>query len=424
MNPNELRRLAAEKIKAAGALLSAAGPDGLSDEDKMKWEGLHAEAKKLQGQADMLDAQASSESALTQSTGRVVIGNPRERIEDKPWESFGEHVRAIINFYRGVERDPRLHLAASGASESVPSDGGILVDQQYAPGIQSRIYDSGVIASRCARTQIGENANGLKINGVDESSRATGSRYGGVRGYWIGEADAITASKPKFEQIEIGLRKLAALYYATDELLQDTTALGAIVDRAMTDEMSFLLDDAILNGSGAVKPLGILNCGALISVAVEGGQAATTFKYENAVKMRARLWARSRPNAVWLMNQDVDPQLLVMSLAVGTGGAPVYLPARGAADQPYDTLLGIPILFVEQCQTLGTIGDVVLADLSQYQLIEKGGVQQALSIHVQFVNDEIVMRWIMRVNGKPLWTSALTPAHGSNSVGPFIALAR
>ena len=51
--------------------------------------------------------------------------------------------------------------------------------------------------------------------------------------------------------------------------------------------------------------------------------------------------------------------------------------------------------------------------MSQYILIDKGGVQSASSIHVRFVNDETVFRFVYRVDGLPIWQSPLTPFKGS-----------
>ena len=39
-----------------------------------------------------------------------------------------------------------------------------------------------------------------------------------------------------------------------------------------------------------------------------------------------------------------------------------------------------------------TSGDIILADLSQYILIDKGGLQSASSIHFKFTTDETAFR--------------------------------
>lgn len=93
------------------------------------------------------------------------------------------------------------------------------------------------------------------------------------------------------------------------------------------------------------------------------------------------------------------------------------------SDAPRGMLLGRPLVPVEYCATVGDVGDVILADLSQYLVAEKGGIQAASSIHVQFLTDETAFRFVYRVDGAPLWNSALTPFQGSNTLSPFVTLA-
>ena len=129
-----------------------------------------------------------------------------------------------------------------------------------------------------------------------------------------------------------------------------------------------------------------------------------------------------RDKAVWLINQDVEPQLFTMTLGVGSGGVATYMPPGGLSGKPFATLMGRPVMPVEWCPTLGTVGDIVLADLSQYVTINKGGLDSAMSIHLRFDYDEMAFRFIFRVDGQPWWSSALTPFKGSNSQSCFIVL--
>lgn len=346
--------------------------------------------------------------------------------EDQPFRSFGEQLMAVRNAaLPGSVVDPRLYgvRAASGLNETVPSDGGFLVQKDFSSELIRRMNELGQVVSRCRRIPISANSNGLKINGIDETSRASGSRWGGVVAYWINEADAKTGSKPKFRQIELTLHKLTGLCYATDELLQDAMAMESVVQQAFSEEFAFQVDDKIIEGNGAGEPLGIMNCPALITVAKEAGQPAATIVYENITKMWARMYARSRRSAAWFINQDVEPQLYTMGITIGTGGAPVYLPPGGASASPYSTLFGRPVIPIEMCSTLGTTGDIILADMSQYLFIDKGGIQAAQSIHVRFVYDESVFRFVYRCDGEPVWHSPLTPFKGTNTQSPFVVLA-
>lgn len=350
----------------------------------------------------------------------------------KEFRTFGEQLQAVIRAGRTGEIDPRLLQlrAISGSSETVPSDGGFLVQQDFAGEIVSRSYEMGQILSRVRRIPIGSNSNGLKIPAIDETSRATGSRWGGVQVYRTNEGGDLNAKKPKMRLMELSLKKLTGLAYVTDELVQDSTALEAVMSQAFQEELTFTMEDEIMSGSGAGQMLGIMNSPALVTVAAEGSQVSTTYVAENAMKMWSRCWSRSRMNAVWLINQDVEPQLFQMNVKIknvaGTenvGGMPVYVQAGSIAGQPFATLFGRPVIPVEYCQTLGTKGDVVLADFSQYITIDKGGVQTASSIHVRFLNDEQTFRWVVRNDGQPTWHAPLTPYKGSNTLSPFVCVA-
>lgn len=360
---------------------------------------------------------------------------------ERPFKSAGEFYLAVANKARGMASDVRLKslkvedddgyyvrsykAEATGLGEEQPVLGGYLVGTDQQPGLVERMYADGEVLNRVMWIDISPNANGIVLNGLDETSRADGSRWGGVRGYWVAEAGLITATKPTFRQMQLRLNKVAVLTYMTDELLADAAAIESFVNRVAPAELRFKVEDAIINGSGAGKPKGIITDSSIyVSIAAETGQAASTVLYENVLKMWAQCWAPSRRNAVWYINQDVEPQLNAMSLAVGTAGVPVYLPAGGASGQPYGTLFGRPVIPIEYCPSLTTLGDVILADMSQYVAIRKGGIQSASSMHVQFLYDEMVYRFIYRVDGQPLWHSYLTPKSGStNYLSPFLVIA-
>lgn len=402
--------------------------------------------------------------ADTKQTGTTV----HENILDKPWgpearsnESakeakarkemgHGEFLKAVKSAallqQRGSKGDPRLYAlnegyekraAASGSSESVPSDGGFLITPDFANEILELAHDTGLAYTRTRKLPLSEFTNAVKIPAVDEQSRKDGFRWGGVQMFWENEAQQLIGSKPTVALLELVTKKLTGLYYATDEVLNDTRLLGAIVLRAFGEEMGFKLDDGVIRGTGAGQLQGILNTPALITVAKENAQPAQTIVYENIKKMWTRLWNRSRRNAVWFINQDTEQAL--MSMFVANTTVPAFVPPgygafgfAGAAPMVGNDdasggisgyLFGKPVIALEQCATLGTAGDIILADMDQYLMIDKGPMQTATSMHVRFLTDEMTFRWIYRTDGQSWWKTSLSPAQGTTTQSPFIVLA-
>ena len=335
---------------------------------------------------------------------------------DQPFKSAGEFLNAVKNaaIMPGQVDRRLLPLKATGLNEAMPSQGGFLVQQDLQAGILQRMYGVGGVLSRFNPMTV--SGNGILINAIDETSRATGSRFGGVQGYWLNEGGTKTASKPKFRQIDLKLKKVAALCYATDELLEDAVALESWINTYVPEELRFMVEDSLINGDGVGKPLGILNSPALVS-------ATRTDANEIDHLDIARMWARRWVGAsdyVWFAAPNIAPQLLSMTI----GQMPAYLPPGGLSGAQYGTIFGRPVIETEYNPPLGTLGDLLLVSPSQYALIQKGGIQSASSIHVQFVTDETAFRFVYRVDGEPAWNDDLTPFNGSSdTVSPFVALA-
>jgi len=412
----------------------------LTSEDYDKVNKLLDQQDELVKMIETQERMERNADRLSEPTTQPVTNDAQPDNETHGFPTFGDYIQAVImagtpkgervvknslgEEIRSGYLDPRLReeRAASGMSESLPQDGGYLVQTDYANELITKAHQTGILASKCRKVTMSARSNSMKLYGVDETSRVAGSRWGGIQAYWQEEASLKTKSHPKFRVINLTLNKLVGLVYLTDELIEDTVGLAGWVSGGFAEEFGFQIDDAIINGTGVGRPMGILNSNCLVSVSKETGQPATTLRAENIEKMYSRMYGPSMRNANWYINQDVWPQIFQLHHAVGTGGVPMFIPAGGINQTPNGTLLGRPIQPIEQCQTLGTKGDIYFADFSQYIFADKGGMQSASSIHVRFIYDELVLRFVYRCDGQPIWSAALTPYKGSNTQSPFIAL--
>lgn len=420
------KQLAALKTEAKTLFDKASAESrGLNDDEKARDDEIAAEMETLAADIARGERQLEREREAIAADAGGEDESGRVRVTDNriaPFANFGEQLQAIAQAGmaggRVDERLLELNAAASGSSAGVPSDGGYLIQPEFSQDIMQRAYETGQLASRCDRIQI-TMGDALEVPYIDETSRTNGNRWGGVQVYRAAEAAAVTASNVKIGKMETRVEDLKGLAYMTERLLEDAPAMQQVMGDAFVKEMAFKIDDEIFDGEGNGECLGFMKSNALVTVAKESGQTADTIVAANVVKMYARMWARSRFNSVWLINQDCEEQLPLMTL----GDQPIYLPPGGLSEMPYGRLLGRPVIPIEHAETLGDKGDINLVDLSQYALVSKGGVKAASSMHVRFIYDEMTFKWSTRVNGQPKWKRALTPYKGTKTQSPFITLA-
>lgn len=423
----ELQRKRTDVLEQASAILAKAEGENrsvLTEDEKKGYDDAVAEARSIMAMADRY-----IEMNGLQGDVRAFYTDPKAQQPDPkpgiPGNTYRDLEEFIGTIYRAgvphgsvdtrlIAMDTEMRAAGDGSTIGVTSEGGYLVPTEFSKELIKRVYDNNQVISRCAKRPM---KGPLEISAVDETSRADGSRFGGVRMYWTGEEEQITSSKPKFAKIKIEPHKLTGLYYATEEALNDISFLTAEIQEMFVAEADFKIQDAIVNGTGAGQPLGLMVAPCLVTQDKQTSQTATTIVSENLIKMRSRMWARSWPNAVWLYNQDCFEQLSTLTYAIGTAGVMSHL-----YNMDRDTIMNKAAIPIEQAQTLGTAGDLILVDLSQYILGQQGGLQSATSIHLKFDYAQTAFRWIIRLDGQMRWKSALTPFKGSATLSPVVVL--
>jgi HK97 family phage major capsid protein len=453
---HELQKYRAKLIDRAREIETTASADNdrdLTEEETREFDDCiqEADAVELEYHARIKDAQRQArraaledqDSRMGQSPSpRSVLDTPtfqrvthmRDRVLDDPQRGFahlGEQAMAVMmaTMNPGVGVDERLlkiQAAAVGMNQNQPSQGGYAV----APTFSTQIWDGlntmpDNLMELCDQYPVlGES---LTFPANAETSRATGSRYGGVRAYWINEGDQITTSAPKLRDLKLEPQELAALVPITNKLLGNAPALEAYLRRAATEEIMFLVNNAIISGTGAGQPKGVLNSGCLITVAAESGQGADTLEVENINNMYRRLHMRARPGALWLYNQEIEAELDELALLIGTSGVSVMVPGmngvQNLGEAPIRRLKGLPMRPIEYCSALGDFGDILLANLGFYALGTKGGIDEAMSIHMYFDTAQTAFRFMFAVDGQTWHQLAITPFKGTSTLSPFVTLA-
>lgn len=344
------------------------------------------------------------------------------------FKDFWEFAKAVqvADSSRGHNVDDRLKALMKAAGSPSVTEGndeymGYIIPEEFRTTLLEIAVKKSNVMQMAMTVPMATNS--VHIPYIDDFDHSGGLVHGAIEFKWLDEEGEKVSTRPKVGKIQLRLKKCAGLCYVSDELLQDSPiSMEPLLTRLFTDALAWQLDYVFINGSGAGQPLGILNAPCLVTINKETGQEAKTIYYENIIKMYARMWDKS--GAIFMANDDIFPQLATMSLAVGTGGAPVYLPANGASGKPYDTLMGKPLMFSEHCQTLGTKGDIYFCDWSQYLVGQKAGagMQFATSIHLKFDYDQTAFRFVFRVDGQPWWATYQKPRHGTDYKSPFVCI--
>lgn len=298
-----------------------------------------------------------------------------------------------------------------GMFEATDPDGGSLVPPTLIREVFDKARFDDTPFKRCRIIMVPTNVGVFPA--YAETSRVDGSRWGGALGYWENEAQQLVNSHPKLANSQFRLKKLTCMIPTSEELFDDASLLDAFVSDTAAKELAFQVNESLINGNGVGRLIGIVNSPACIQVAKDPGQASATISTSNVNNMYLQLHAPSRARSVWYSNEAFDAESLALPVTPMTGWH---------GEQPAPTLKGRYCYPLEHCGALGSPGDLVLGDWSQYALLLQG-IRKNVSFHFRFDYMEGYYRFVLRADGQILWTGPLTPIHGTVTKAPFTVIA-
>lgn len=431
-------RAAEHQAAAAGIREKANAEERALSSIEMETMNSHLDAfEQARAELELLDRTESANEWLNSSAGRKVQPtglqntNLQTAQEKGRWgfNNLGEFAKTVRNAVIGNGVDTRLVKNATLStygSEDTGADGGYAVPPDFRTEIQSLVMGEGSMLAQCDSMPTA----GKSVTFPTDETTAW-QTSGGVLTYWGAEAGAMSQSKPSLKEVSVNLHKLYAFVPVTDEMLEDVPMMGRYLTGKAGDKLNFAVTDAIVNGTGVGKPLGIMTAPCKIEVAKESSQAAATIVGSNILKMYARQLNPGR--SVWLVNADTLAMILSLNIEFkSSAGAGIAAGARfptitfpGENGSTFATIMGRPVIVTEACQTLGTAGDIIFADLSggYFAPYKAGGVRNDISMHLWFDQGVTAFRWTMRVGGQPWLSAAVSSKNSSASRSSVVALA-
>ena len=328
-------------------------------------------------------------------------GIPKERLSTGGFSSLGEFLQVLDS----GRFDSRISsLTASGVGGVT---GAVFVPDAFLIDFLSPPSEGEIVLPRCTPYPMGQ-VQSMHICAVEYLDESTGA-VAGFAAQWVEEHGEFDEQELKTGKIVLNRKKLGIFHIASNEIAGNAGFVSGL-ETALNTATASHRDFAFINGNGVGKPKGLLNDPAKITVAKEGGQAAATINYTNVVNMLARLHPALHQNAVWLAHPDTLPQLLSLALVIGTGGE--ARPLMSESNGTY-RLMGKEVLFTSKVPTLGTEGDLILVDLSQYAVGVGEGIMIQKSEHVRFQKDQTAWRVVYRCDGQGRWGKVFKPRSGA-----------
>jgi len=303
-------------------------------------------------------------------------------------ESFGRYALAL----RSGRNDDRLYAAGN---EYEGTGGGFATSDDHRQYLLGGVYQRSLFLQYADLVRmIGPT---LSMVDFDRSSGLVGSDFGGLSAT-LGWPDGpvptdMPVTQAKLVELIFTAKNCVVVSQVSNNLIDDAPAYGASLQDNLGIEGYRVMEAAFFAGSGVGQPRGLLRDPALITVAKEPGQVAGTIVLENLQNAYSRLHPSCQRSAAWYASPSTVPQLLSLQLALGVAG--VAYPAMQESNGAF-TIFGLPVRFSEMLPNVGTIGDIILADLSQY-------------VVPGFLKNLQTFRMLARVDGAGKWSKPYTP---------------
>lgn len=397
-----------KKIKELNEDEKIEGQEGEEkDEQENTEEENEAEQKMLKAIKDSIDKKADEIFADIKATEKRALRPTLGKYPEKtilnsdpvlrkraPFVELSKKMTDFVNDAKVLAKGGMPVSLQKALAEGTDSDGGFLVPEEFQAEVFRYATEASIVRPRARVFNMTRDT--LGIPKLDQSS----DQFAGVALYWAAESGLKTASQPSFGKITLSVKKLIGLCPVADELLEDSAInLANFLVSLFGEAIAYEEDKKFIQGTGMGQPLGIIN-----GMTIVARNTSSTILATDIYKMWTELPVWAEDGAVWLTSKNGIAQLLRANQKE-TNTFNFFLSNLSQAI-PY-SLLGKPVLVTDKVETtIGTKGDIILANLNYYFIGDRSALQVTSSIHDRFRYDETVFRFVKRVDGQPATAKA------------------
>lgn len=237
----------------------------------------------------------------------------------------------------------------------------------------------------------------------------------------VGEGSTKPTRAPEFGQRQLDVYKYAAITQVSDELLADdfTGELPQEFINAVGQQTMNAINENVTNtGTGSSQPTGAFYAGAW-NIGVNRA-VANQISPADCFQMYDR--HTHGPKSCWFASRRTLQQLFAMSLT----SASLVTFLRDLNGPPTMMLLGYPIVLTDLNPTLGSAGDLTLANPDFYAVALRQALTVESSRDFAFTQDLTTYRFVMRAGGLPInpgkYAYKYAGSAGVDEHSPFVYL--
>lgn len=233
---------------------------------------------------DQVDHKIKSAINQTENAKLKEILHGKDLFADKAELTADEK---IVGFFHGLAT--RDHTVLKALSEGTAADGGYLFPAEFLAELVKPL-----VAAPRMRALV--RVIPMKRNVLNAASLVNRPKV-----YWTAENAAKTTTTANFGQPTLTAKKAAAIIYASDELVEDSTEIDVVrtIIDLFAESIGIEEDRVILAGNGTTEPLGIFtNTGTLIPQVTNSGNLS----FDTILDLEYALPVQYRNGASYLVN--------------------------------------------------------------------------------------------------------------------------
>lgn len=361
--------------------------------------------KKIEDEISALEAE------LTEIEGRSTAP---KAIPEKPEERKGEFFMSKRQNFGMTMETRAAYLAREDVKEFYTRVRSFIGQKRAVNGAELNIPTVTLALLRDNLDRYSKLISRVKLQSVPGKARQ--SIMGTIpEGVWTEAVAKLNELTISFAQIEVDGYKVGGFIPVPNSILEDSdVALAGVIEDALGQAIGLAVDKAILYGTGAKMPLGIVtrlaqtveptdwaaNAPAWKDLHTSNllkldpiGKTAEAFFSELMLDLGIVNGHYATGGTFWAMSRKTHMALMSKSLTFNAAGAIVAganstIPVEGGT---IDELDFIPY------------GDIIGGYGSLYSLVERAGASIAVSEHAMFIEDQTVFKGTARYDGKPVF---------------------